>query len=184
MIEFWDLKNWCWYAFKKRQEWWSKKCLQIEATPPHSPLMPKGEIMQGLKVISMESFDLRKEGRAGALFAISLATMQGSVQIEGTHSMMMITIIPGATSTTTIKGMAGPMAKEKGMRDIKEMVDPPRNQGTPGMMNPMLLTISKKSTILYRRSWLPLLRILWEIRWFIVVPQGTSPDTRKPSLIW
>lgn len=34
--------------------------------------------------------------------------------------MMMITIIPGPTSTTTIKGMAGLMVKEKGMRDIKE----------------------------------------------------------------
>ncbi len=98
--------------------------------------------MQGLKVISMESLDLREEEREDALFAISLATMQGSVQIEGTHHMMMIIIIPGATSTTTIKGMASPMAKEKGMRDIKEMVDPPRNQGTPGMKNQMLLTIS------------------------------------------
>ena len=103
------------------------------------------------------------EGREDALFAISLATMQGSVQIEGTHRTMMITIIPGATSTTTIKGMEGPMAKEKGMWDIKEMVDPPRNQGTPGMKNPMLLTISKKSTILYHSSPLPLLRTLWEI---------------------
>ena len=119
--------------------------------------------MQGLKVISMESLDLSEEGRAGALFAISLATMQGSVQIEGTHPMMMITIIPGATSTTMIKGMEGPMTKEKGMRDIKEMVDPPRNQGTPCMKNQMLLTISKKSTILYRPSPLRLLRTLWEI---------------------
>ena len=63
--------------------------------------------------------------------------------------MMMITIILGATLTTKIKGMVGSLAKEKGMRDIKEMVDPPRNQGTPGMKNQMLLTISKKSTILY-----------------------------------
>ena len=119
--------------------------------------------MQGLKFISMESLDLREEGRAGALFAISLATMQGSVQIEGTHRMMLITIIRGATSTTTIQGMVGPMAKEKGMRDIKEMVDPPRNQGTPSMKNKMLFTISKKSTILYWPSPLPLLWILWKI---------------------
>eukprot|EP00253_Pinus_taeda_P014689 PITA_14689 len=48
-----------------------------------------------------------------------------------THHMMMITIIPGATSTTTIKGMVGSMAKEKGMRNIKEMVNPLRKQGTP-----------------------------------------------------
>jgi len=37
--------------------------------------MPKGGIMQVLKVISMESLDLREEGRAGALFAIILATI-------------------------------------------------------------------------------------------------------------
>ena len=119
--------------------------------------------MQGLKVISMESLDVREEGRAGDLFAISLATMQGSVRIEGTHCMMMITIIPRATSTTMVKGMAGPMEKEKGMGDIKEMVNPPRNQGTPGMKNQMLLTIRKNSTILYRPSPLPLLQTLWEI---------------------
>ncbi len=107
--------------------------------------MPKGEIMQGLKVISMESLNLREEGRAGALFAISLATIQGSVLIKGIHlEMMTIITTPGATSTTMIKGMVGLMAKEKGMWDIKEMVNPPRNQGTPGMMNPMLLTISKR----------------------------------------
>lgn len=94
----------------------------------HSPLMPERETMLGLKVISMESLDLREEGKAGALFAIRLATMQGSVQIEGTHHMMMITIIPGATTTTMIKEMASPMAKEKGTWDIKEMVDPPRKQ--------------------------------------------------------
>ena len=119
--------------------------------------------MQGLKVISIESLDLREEGRACALFAISLATMQRSFQIEGTHHMMMITIIPGATSTKTIKGMAGPMAKEKGMRDIKEMVNPPRKQRTPGMKNQMLLTISKRNINLYRPSPLPLLRNLWGI---------------------
>ena len=75
----------------------------------------------------MESLDLREEGRASALFTISLATMQGSDQIKGTHCMVMITIILGQTSTTTIKGMASPMAKEKGMWGINEMVDPPRN---------------------------------------------------------
>ena len=122
--------------------------------------------MQGLKVTSMQSLDLREEERASALFAISLATMQGSVLIKGIHlEMMTIITTPGATSTTTttIKEMAGPMAKEKGMRDIKEMVNPTRNQGTPDMMNPMLLTISKKSNILYHPSSLPLLQTLWEI---------------------
>ena len=56
------------------------------------------------------------EGSENVLFAISLATMQGSVLIEGIHhEMMTIISTRGATSTTTIKGMAGPMAKEKGM---------------------------------------------------------------------
>lgn len=41
------------------------------------------------------------------------------------------------------------MPKERAMLDIKEMVDPPRNHGTPGINNQMLLTIRKKSTILY-----------------------------------
>lgn len=75
--------------------------------------------------------------------------------------MMMIKIILGETSTTMIKGMIGPMVEEKGLCDIKEMVDPPRNQGTIGMKNPMLLTISEKSTILYCPSPLSLLQTLW-----------------------
>ena len=111
----------------------------------------------------MEGLDLMVEGRAGALFVISLVTMQGSVEIEGTHHMMMITIILGETSTTTIKGMEGTMAKEKGVRDIKEMVEPPRKKGTTGMKNQMLLTIRKMSTILYQPSPLPLLQTLWGI---------------------
>ena len=56
-----------------------------------------------------------EEGKADALLAISSVTMQGSVQIEGTHHMIMIMIIPGATSTKMIEGMTGTMAKEKGM---------------------------------------------------------------------
>lgn len=120
--------------------------------------------MQVQRIKAKEDRDSKMEGREDAFFAISLATMQGSVQIEGTHHMMMITIIPGATSTKTIKGIAGLMVREKGMQDIKDMVDPLRNQGTLGMKNPMLLTISKKTTILYRPSPLPLLQTLWEIR--------------------
>jgi len=139
--------------------------------------------MQGLKVISMESLDLREEGKAYAFLAISLATMQGSVQIEGTHHMMMITIIPRETSTIMIEGMTGTMSKEKGMQVIKEMVYLPRKQGTPGMKNLMLFFISKRSIILYRPSLVPLLQTLWGIGLLIVVLQGTSPDTRKLSLI-
>jgi len=37
--------------------------------------MPKGEIKQGIKVISMEGMDLREEGRVDALFPISFVTM-------------------------------------------------------------------------------------------------------------
>ena len=83
--------------------------------------MPKGEIILGLKAISKESPDRRED----ALFGINLATMRGSVQIERTHHMMMNKITPGA-APTTIEGMAGSMAKERGMREIKEMVNPPR----------------------------------------------------------
>ena len=87
------------------------------------------------------------EGKEDALFVINLATMRGSVQIERTHHVMMIKITPGETSTT-IKGMAGSMANERGMQEIKEMVNPLRKQGIPGM-NQILLTISKMSIILY-----------------------------------
>ena len=105
-----------------------------------------------------------KEGRKGMCVVCNkFSHYERECPNRRTHHMMMITIIQGATSTTTIKGMASPMAKEKGMRDIKEMVDPLRNQGTPGTKNQMLLTISKKSTILYRPSPLPLLQTLLEI---------------------
>ena len=93
--------------------------------------------------------------------------------------MMMISIILGASSM--IEGMT--MEKEKGMQDIMEIVDPPRKQGSPGMKNQMLFPISKRSIILYWPSPLPLLQSRWEIGLLIVVPQGTSPDTRKRSLI-
>ena len=69
----------------------------------------------------MESLDLRVEGRADALLAISLAIMRWSVRIKGTHHLMMITIIPGAPSM--IEGMTGTMGKGKGMQVIKEMAD-------------------------------------------------------------
>jgi len=107
--------------------------------------MPKGEIILGLKVISKETLDRGVEGRDDASFAINLATMRGSFKIERTHHMMMIKITLGATPTT-IKGMAGSMEKERGMQEIKEVVNPPRKRGTPGM-NQILLTISKMNII-------------------------------------
>ena len=56
------------------------------------------------------------EGREDALFAISLATIQGSVPIGGINlEMMTIITTLGATSTAMMKGMIGPMEKEKGM---------------------------------------------------------------------
>ena len=75
------------------------------------------------------------------------------------------------------------MAKERGMREFMEMVNPPRKQGTLAMKNQMLLTISRLSIILYRPSPLPLLRTRLEVGLLIVVPQGTSLVTRKLSLI-
>ena len=65
----------------------------------------------GLTVTSKEKSNQRVEGMEDALFAIILATMQGSVQIERTHHMMMIKITPGATPTT-IRGMEGSMKEE------------------------------------------------------------------------
>ena len=50
---------------------------------------------------------------------------------------MMIKITPGEIPTV-IKGMAGSMAKERGMLKIKEVVNPPRKKGILGM-NIMLL---------------------------------------------
>ena len=71
--------------------------------------------------------------------------MLGSVLIERTHLMTMIKITLEATPTT-IKGMIGSMAKERGTPKIKEVVNPPRRQETPGM-NLKLLTISKMNII-------------------------------------
>ena len=58
---------------------------------------------------------------------------------------MMIKITPEA-NLTTIKGMASSMEKERGMLEIKEVVNPPRKKGTPGM-NQMLLIIRKMNVI-------------------------------------
>jgi len=65
----------------------------------------------------MECPDLRVEGRADALLEISLAIMRETVQLEGTHHMMMITIILGASSM--IEGMTGTMAKEKQSKELQ-----------------------------------------------------------------
>ena len=61
--------------------------------------------MAHLKITSLGSLDLRVEGKADALVAISLAIMQWSVRIAETHLLMKITIIPGTSSM--IKGMTG-----------------------------------------------------------------------------
>ena len=73
--------------------------------------------MAYLKITSMGSPDLRLEGKADALLAISLAIMRGNVQLEGTHHMMMIIIILGASSI--IEGMTGTMAKEKQSKELQ-----------------------------------------------------------------
>jgi len=77
-----------------------------------------------LQVTSMGSLDLRMEGKVDSLLAISLAIMRRSDRIEGTHHLMMITIIPRASSM--IEGMIGTMAKGKGMKVIREMADSSR----------------------------------------------------------
>ena len=82
----------------------------------------------------------KMEGREDASFATSLATMLGSVLIEGIHLMMMTTTATTISGATTIKGMADSTTKEKGMLLLlnMEMVDLPKDQKTPGMMNLML----------------------------------------------
>ena len=94
------------------------------------------------------------EEREDASFVTSLATILGSVLIEGIHLMMI-------TTTTTIKGMVGSKTKEKGILPLlnMEMVTLPIAR----MMNLVLLITSKNNFILYFPSLLSLLRILWEI---------------------
>ena len=70
-------------------------------------------LMAYLKITSMGSSDLRVEGTMDALLAMSLPIMRRSVRIEGTHYLMMMTIIPWASSM--VEGTTGTMAKEKGM---------------------------------------------------------------------
>ena len=89
-----------------------------------------------LQVTSMGSLDLRVEGKEGALLAISFSIMRRSVQIEGTHHLMMTTIIRGASSRNDKYN-----GKGKGMQVIKEMTNSSINKGTSSMKNQMLLLI-------------------------------------------
>ena len=53
------------------------------------------------------------EGREDASFVTGLATMLGSVLIEGIHLMVMATTTTTISGATTIKGMADSTTKEK-----------------------------------------------------------------------
>lgn len=59
---------------------------------------------------------------------------------KGIHLGMMKKTTATISKATTIKGMAGSTTKEKGMLLLlnMEMVDLPKGQETPGMMNLML----------------------------------------------
>ena len=131
----------------------------------HSPLMLKTRLMQVQTSNVNEVRVSKMEGREDTSFATSLATMLGSVLIEGIHLMMMTTTTTKISGATTIKGMADSTTKEKGMLPllIKEMVALPRNQETLGMMNQILLITSKKNFLLHLPSPLHLLQTLWEI---------------------
>ena len=61
--------------------------------------------MAHLKITSLGSSDLRVEGKADALVALSSAVMRRSVRMAETHLLMKITIIPGTSSM--IKRMTG-----------------------------------------------------------------------------
>ena len=106
-----------------------------------------------------------KNGREDASSATSLATMLGSVLIEGIHLMMMTTTATTISGATTIKGMVGSTTKEKGILPLlnMEMVALSKDQEIPSLMNLKLLITSKKNFILYLPSLLPLLRTPWEI---------------------
>ena len=105
------------------------------------------------------------EGREDASFVTSLATILGSVVIEGIHLKMMTTTTTTISGATTIKGMTNSTTKEKGMLPLlnMEMVDLPKDQENLGMMNLMLLITNKKNCILYLPFLLHLLCTLWEI---------------------
>ena len=106
----------------------------------HSPLMLKERTMQVQRSNVKEDRDSKMEGREDASFVTGLTSMLGSVLIEGIHLGMMTTTTTTISGATTIKGMAGSTIKEKGMLPLlnMEIVDRPKDQETPGMMNLML----------------------------------------------
>jgi len=106
----------------------------------HSPLILKERTMQVQRSNVKEDCGSKMEGREYASFVTSLATMLGSYLIEGIHLGMLTTTTTTISGATTIKGMADSITKEKGMLSLlnTEMVDFPKDQETPGMMNLML----------------------------------------------
>ena len=104
-----------------------------------------------------------KEGREDVTLVTSLVTMQENAQIKGT--------LPDIITTTTIKTSEGmeikgtTSSKERGRLPLIEMemeiVNLSRGQGTPGMMNPMLLIIREMNIFLYLPSLLHLLSTPW-----------------------
>ena len=75
-----------------------------------------------LKIISLGSLDLRVEGKADALVAISSTIMRRSVRMAETHLLMKITIIPWTSSM--IKGMTGNAGHQGNGRLFKESKEP------------------------------------------------------------
>ena len=120
----------------------------------------------------------RLEENDDVSFAIKQVTMQRNALIERTLTVTMIKI-----SLMAIEGMENSTTKEKGMLEIKEEGNHSRRLEIPSM-NLTLLTISKLN-IIYQLLYLPpLLRTQWEFGSLIVVPQDTSPVTKKYSIIW
>ena len=78
--------------------------------------------MAHLKITSLGSSDLRVEGKADALVAISSAIMRRSVRMAKTHLLMKITIIPRTSSM--IKGMTGNASHQGNGRLFKESKEP------------------------------------------------------------
>ena len=108
----------------------------------HSLLMLKRRTMQVQRNNVKEDRVSNMEGREEASFVTGLDIMIGSVLIEGIHFRTMTTTTTTTTilGATPIKGIADSTTKEKGMLSLlnMEMVDLPKDQETPSMMNLML----------------------------------------------
>jgi len=126
----------------------------------------------------MENPDLRVEGRGDALLAISLAIMRGNVKIRGDtshdddHSHSKGIFNDRRNDRYNGKGKRNAGHHENGRFFNKAWNS--RYDESNAVSDKAKLVLSYVG---------PLHWTLWEIVLLIVMPQGTSPDIRKHSLI-